>query len=180
MVWVLSILAVLVVLAIALGVGLGVGLRNRSHTTTTESSSTNNKSVVVADSAQFALSSYQALGGGQQRTREYNWTVSELPGAPDGVQRQMLVVNGQYPGPLIEANEGDRIIVHVTNNLQNTTAIHWHGILQNGTNYMDGTTGISALAACSFVGNPCLMVHSHQLNAAFHPVRHLLTSGLWR
>jgi FtsP/CotA-like multicopper oxidase with cupredoxin domain len=29
----------------------------------------------------------------------------------------VYAVNGQYPGPLIEANEGDTIIVHVTNHL---------------------------------------------------------------
>jgi FtsP/CotA-like multicopper oxidase with cupredoxin domain len=38
--------------------------------------------------------------------------------APDGVQRQMLVVNNQYPGPTIEANWGDWIMVHVKNNLK--------------------------------------------------------------
>jgi FtsP/CotA-like multicopper oxidase with cupredoxin domain len=39
--------------------------------------------------------------------------------APDGVERQMLVVNGQYPGPTIEANWGDWVVVHVQNNLLN-------------------------------------------------------------
>jgi len=39
--------------------------------------------------------------------------------APDGVSRRMVVVNGQYPGPPIEANWGDTIVVHVQNNLQN-------------------------------------------------------------
>jgi FtsP/CotA-like multicopper oxidase with cupredoxin domain len=38
--------------------------------------------------------------------------------APDGVERQMLVFNNQFPGPVIEANWGDWIVVHVTNNLQ--------------------------------------------------------------
>ena len=37
-----------------------------------------------------------------------------------------------FPGPLIEANTGDRIVVHATNNMVNGTAIHWHGMYQNG------------------------------------------------
>ncbi|KAF9344396.1 hypothetical protein BGX26_004422 [Mortierella sp. AD094] len=37
-----------------------------------------------------------------------------------------------FPGPLIEANTGDRIVVKVTNNMTNGTAIHWHGMFQNG------------------------------------------------
>jgi FtsP/CotA-like multicopper oxidase with cupredoxin domain len=39
--------------------------------------------------------------------------------APDGFSRQMLTFNGQYPGPTIEANWGDEVIVHIKNNLQN-------------------------------------------------------------
>jgi FtsP/CotA-like multicopper oxidase with cupredoxin domain len=39
--------------------------------------------------------------------------------APDGVEREMLVVNGQYPGPAIVANWGDLVVIHVQNNMQN-------------------------------------------------------------
>ncbi|CAE6536307.1 unnamed protein product [Rhizoctonia solani] len=77
-------------------------------------------------------------------TREYNWTISMQEGAPDGFYRQMLVVNGQYPGPTIEANEGDTIIVHVKNEIPRIgTSLHWHGIFQNGTAWMDGPSGIN-------------------------------------
>lgn len=56
----------------------------------------------------------------------------------------MIFINGRFPGPLIEANEGDRLVINVTNKLsKNSTAIHWHGIFQNGTNWYDGTTGLS-------------------------------------
>ncbi|KAG0290183.1 hypothetical protein BGZ98_003565 [Dissophora globulifera] len=48
-----------------------------------------------------------------------------------------------FPGPLVEANTGDRIVVKVTNNLVNGTSIHWHGMFQNGTNWMDGTVGVT-------------------------------------
>lgn len=36
--------------------------------------------------------------------------------------------NGQVPGPEIRVTEGDRVRVHVTNNLPQSTAIHWHGL----------------------------------------------------
>ncbi len=35
--------------------------------------------------------------------------------------------NGQTPGPTIEAVEGDRVRILVTNNLAEHTSIHWHG-----------------------------------------------------
>jgi FtsP/CotA-like multicopper oxidase with cupredoxin domain len=59
------------------------------------------------------------------------------------VVRTLLVFNGQFPGPLIEANRGDRLLVNVTNTLPNATTVHWHGLYQNGTNWMDGTTGVT-------------------------------------
>jgi hypothetical protein len=40
-------------------------------------------------------------------TRYYDFTVSRATQAPDGVTVPMIVVNGEYPGPPIEANWGD-------------------------------------------------------------------------
>jgi len=49
--------------------------------------------------------------------------------------------NGQSPGPTIEAVEGDRVRILVTNKLPEATTVHWHGfILPNG---MDGVGGIT-------------------------------------
>ena len=40
--------------------------------------------------------------------------------------KALLTVNGQYPGPAIVAREGDRVVVNVTNNVQNNVSIHWY------------------------------------------------------
>lgn len=56
----------------------------------------------------------------------------------------MLTVNGQFPGPKIEANWGDYIQVTVTNALANNgTGLHWHGLRQLNTNTQDGVNGIT-------------------------------------
>ncbi|KAK9797568.1 hypothetical protein SCARD494_03397 [Seiridium cardinale] len=80
---------------------------------------------------------------GPSQERHYDWTVLEKEGNPDGVYKSLMTINGQFPGPLIEANEGDTIIVNVHNRATNATAMHWHGIFQNGTNWMDGTSGVT-------------------------------------
>ena len=49
--------------------------------------------------------------------------------------------NGQTPGPTIEAVEGDRVRLLVTNRLPEHTSIHWHGILL--PNGMDGVAGLT-------------------------------------
>lgn len=76
-------------------------------------------------------------------TRTYNFTISEMELAPDGVSRMILAINGRFPGPLIRVNRGDRLLVHVQNNMTNATSFHWHGLFQNGTNWMDGTSGVT-------------------------------------
>jgi FtsP/CotA-like multicopper oxidase with cupredoxin domain len=49
--------------------------------------------------------------------------------------------NGSTPGPTIEAVEGDRVRILVTNKLPEHTSIHWHGILL--PNGMDGVGGLT-------------------------------------
>ncbi|HTI71044.1 MAG TPA: copper oxidase [Candidatus Limnocylindria bacterium] len=52
--------------------------------------------------------------------------------------------NGRVHGPTIEAVEGDRVRIYVTNRLSAPTTVHWHGILL--PNGMDGVGGMSQKA----------------------------------
>ena len=62
-----------------------------------------------------------------------------------------LAINGQVPGPVIEANWGDMVEVTVVNKMQdNSTSIHFHGIRQLGTNDQDGVPGVTE---CGIAGN---------------------------
>ena len=45
-----------------------------------------------------------------------------------GVSSTVWTYNGLLPGPRIEANVGDTLIVHFTNWLPEETTVHWHGI----------------------------------------------------
>ncbi|HVE87010.1 MAG TPA: copper oxidase [Myxococcales bacterium] len=49
--------------------------------------------------------------------------------------------NGQTPGPTIEAVEGDRVRILVTNKLPEPTSVHWHGVLLPSG--MDGVSGLN-------------------------------------
>ena len=58
-----------------------------------------------------------------------------------GMKAHLWGYNGQSPGPTIEAVEGDKVRIFVTNRLPESTAVHWHGqILPNG---MDGVGGLT-------------------------------------
>ncbi|KAJ7182346.1 multi-copper oxidase [Mycena crocata] len=78
-----------------------------------------------------------------RRTRVFRWTVSEITAAPVGVQKRMVVVDGRSPGPVVEGNWDDRILVYLTNNLPEGTAIHWHALPLPNTPFYDGTPGVS-------------------------------------
>jgi bilirubin oxidase len=45
-----------------------------------------------------------------------------------GVETEVFAFNGTVPGPMLEAWEGDSVIVHFRNELSEPTTIHWHGI----------------------------------------------------
>src|SRR6266849_3505179 len=58
-----------------------------------------------------------------------------------GLKAKLWGYNGQVHGPTIEAVEGDRVRIYVTNKLPEATSIHWHGIiLPSG---MDGVPGLN-------------------------------------
>ncbi|XP_057982382.1 laccase-7-like [Malania oleifera] len=53
------------------------------------------------------------------------------------------VVNKSLPGPIIEAREGDAIILHVLNDSPYELTIHWHGIHQLLSCWADGATYVT-------------------------------------
>jgi FtsP/CotA-like multicopper oxidase with cupredoxin domain len=58
-----------------------------------------------------------------------------------GMTAKLWGYNGQTPGPTIEAVEGDRLRIFVTNKLPEHTTVHWHGVLL--PNGMDGVGGLT-------------------------------------
>jgi FtsP/CotA-like multicopper oxidase with cupredoxin domain len=53
-----------------------------------------------------------------------------------GQRVEAWTYNGVVPGPEIRVTEGDKVRVNVTNNLRESTAVHWHGLVI--PNAMDG------------------------------------------
>ncbi|KAH8433918.1 uncharacterized protein LDX57_011554 [Aspergillus melleus] len=79
-------------------------------------------------------------------TRYYNFTISRGDTAPDGYAKSGLLINGQFPGPMIEANWGDMIEVTVWNRIESVEeglSLHWHGLTQKKTPWEDGVPGIT-------------------------------------
>jgi FtsP/CotA-like multicopper oxidase with cupredoxin domain len=77
----------------------------------------------------------------QFKVVEYNFEASAFDWeiAP-GKTIEAWGFNKQLPGPVLRANAGDTLVVRVTNNLNEATTIHWHGICLPAS--MDGTDGV--------------------------------------
>lgn len=58
-----------------------------------------------------------------------------------GLEATCWGFNGTTPGPTLEAVEGDRVRIFVTNRLPEATSIHWHG--QRVPSGMDGVGGLN-------------------------------------
>ncbi|KAG2279311.1 hypothetical protein Bca52824_050531 [Brassica carinata] len=59
-------------------------------------------------------------------------------------QEQMIPsVNRSLPGPTINVREGDTLVVHVINNSTYNITIHWHGVFQRNSPWMDGANMIT-------------------------------------
>ncbi len=61
-----------------------------------------------------------------------------------GLNAECWGYNGRVHGPTIEAVEGDRVRIYVTNKLPEPTSVHWHGVLL--PNGMDGVAGLNQKA----------------------------------
>ncbi|KAH3678449.1 hypothetical protein WICMUC_001466 [Wickerhamomyces mucosus] len=75
--------------------------------------------------------------------REYDFNITNIIASPDGVTRNMTVINGQFPGPLVQANIGDTLRIKVRNNADEPTSIHFHGLFFKNTNYYDGASSMN-------------------------------------
>jgi len=58
-----------------------------------------------------------------------------------GKARKAIAVNHQIPAPTLHFKQGDRVTIHVHNQLDQETAIHWHGMILPWQ--MDGVLGIT-------------------------------------
>ena len=72
----------------------------------------------------------------------YHLTIAEQTVNITGKPVQRITVNGQFPAPALEFEEGDEAVIHVNNQLKNQdSSIHWHGLLLPGL--MDGVPGFN-------------------------------------
>ncbi|MBD2840964.1 copper resistance system multicopper oxidase [Erythrobacter rubeus] len=80
-------------------------------------------------------------GFGERSGEDINLSIGDAHFTTGGRSGHAFAVNGTVPGPLIRLREGQDIRLHVTNNLDEDSSIHWHGLLLPFQ--FDGVPGVS-------------------------------------
>jgi CopA family copper-resistance protein len=72
---------------------------------------------------------------------EYSLTVDRVKIDTGDFVKEGIGYNGKSPGPVMRFKEGEEVSIKVTNNLDEMTSIHWHGLILPYK--QDGVPGIS-------------------------------------
>ncbi|BFG40977.1 hypothetical protein CerSpe_272510 [Prunus speciosa] len=74
----------------------------------------------------------------QASSHNYHFVVKEATYTRLCSTKEILTVNGKFPGPVLQAHKGDTIYVNVHNNGRYNITIHWHGVKQPRYPWSDG------------------------------------------
>ncbi|XP_021907263.1 monocopper oxidase-like protein SKU5 [Carica papaya] len=71
----------------------------------------------------------------------YDWTVSYVSASPLGVKQQVIGINGQFPGPILNITTNWNVVINVKNDLDEPLLLTWNGIQQRKNSWQDGVSG---------------------------------------
>ncbi|PKA51822.1 L-ascorbate oxidase like [Apostasia shenzhenica] len=71
----------------------------------------------------------------------FTWNVTYGTISPYGVPQQVILINGQFPGPVINCTSNNNIVVNVFNHLDEPFLLSWNGIQQRKNSWQDGMPG---------------------------------------
>ncbi|KAJ7559362.1 hypothetical protein O6H91_04G081800 [Diphasiastrum complanatum] len=78
-----------------------------------------------------------------EQTRHYHFNITHQTVTRICNTKQLVSVNGQYPGPNLHVTEGDRLVIKVSNFVNSNVTLHWHGIRQLRNGWADGPSYIT-------------------------------------
>ncbi|KAI0529149.1 hypothetical protein KFK09_001696 [Dendrobium nobile] len=71
----------------------------------------------------------------------FDWNVAYMKASPLGVEKQVISINGQFPGPLVNVTTNWNVEVNVLNSLDEPLLITWDGVQQRKNSWQDGVMG---------------------------------------
>lgn len=71
----------------------------------------------------------------------FDWKVSYISASPLGVKQQVIGINGQFPGPIVNVNTNWNVVVNVENILDEPFLVTWDGLQHRRNSWQDGVLG---------------------------------------
>ncbi|KAJ0974264.1 hypothetical protein J5N97_016229 [Dioscorea zingiberensis] len=71
----------------------------------------------------------------------FDWVVSYSQLSPYGVQKQVIMINNQFPGPLLNTTTNDNVFVNIHNQLSEPFLLTWNGVQMRKNSWSDGVEG---------------------------------------
>ncbi|KAI3937151.1 hypothetical protein MKW92_013271 [Papaver armeniacum] len=82
-----------------------------------------------------------SLVEGEDPYKFFTWVATYGTIAPLGVPQQVILINGQFPGPRLDVVTNDNLIINVINKLDEPFLLTWNGIKQRKNSWQDGVLG---------------------------------------
>ncbi|XP_020535413.1 L-ascorbate oxidase homolog [Jatropha curcas] len=71
----------------------------------------------------------------------YDWSVNLSLRAPLGITKEVIVINGQFPGPVLNVTTNDVVTINIHNNLDDPFLMTWNGVQLRRNSWQDGVQG---------------------------------------
>ncbi|KAJ8767063.1 hypothetical protein K2173_012577 [Erythroxylum novogranatense] len=84
---------------------------------------------------------YSSIVGAEDPYRFFDWNITYGDIYPFGIKQQGILINGEFPGPNIEAFTNGNVFINVRNHLDEPFLLTWNGIQNRKNSYVDGVLG---------------------------------------
>ncbi|XP_028799035.1 L-ascorbate oxidase homolog [Neltuma alba] len=71
----------------------------------------------------------------------YTWDVTYGTLSPLGVPQQVILINGKFPGPLVNGSSNNNFVINVFNKLEEPILFTFQGVQHRKNSWQDGTPG---------------------------------------
>ncbi|XP_040379338.1 L-ascorbate oxidase homolog [Oryza brachyantha] len=84
---------------------------------------------------------FVSFAGAEDPYRFYDWEVTIGDINPLGVRQKGILINEQFPGPEIDCQTNDNLIINVRNRLSEPFLLSWNGLQHRKNSWQDGVSG---------------------------------------
>ncbi|GMH07611.1 hypothetical protein Nepgr_009451 [Nepenthes gracilis] len=99
------------------------------------------KAIIVSSLLAWLLSMAVMVAQAEDPYLFFTWNVTYGTLSPLGVPQQVILINGQFPGPNLNTTTNNNIVLNVFNNLDEPLLFTWSGIQQRKNSWQDGMPG---------------------------------------